>query len=193
MISGNKLDDRLYWANEPQHDVRESRLYITTSPETDFWQRTHYGFRRDNGHCLFVKVDRDFSLSVKTTYNPNDQYDQAGLMVRIDGENWIKTSVEYENEELSRLGSVVTNFGFSDWATIDISSRITDMWYRIQSSGNDYLLEFSEDGTSWKQLRVAHLHKEQRELEVGIYACSPMKSSFEAVFQDLIIGESSWQ
>jgi regulation of enolase protein 1 (concanavalin A-like superfamily) len=29
-------------------------LEIFTDEQTDFWQNTHYGFQRDNGHCLFT-------------------------------------------------------------------------------------------------------------------------------------------
>ena len=89
-------------------------MKLTCETETDFWQRTHYGFRRDNGHALLTKVKEDFSLTVRCSFLGKFPYDQAGVMVRIDEENWIKSSLEWENSEYSRLGSVVTNLGYSD-------------------------------------------------------------------------------
>lgn len=51
-----------------------------------------------------------------------------------------------------RLGSVVTNHGYSDWATTDISSDIKAMWYRFSRRGSDYCIECSQDGISFKQM-----------------------------------------
>ena len=82
--------------------------------------------------------------------------------------------------------------GYSDWATIDINSKINKMWYRIQSKKNDFLIEYSDDGISWKQLRITHLHCKFSELNVGIYACSPMDSTFDAVFDNYILEKSKW-
>lgn len=96
-------------------------------------------------------------------------YDQCGLFKRIDHDNWIKISTEYENENISRLGSVVTNLGYSDWSTTDISSEIRSMWYRIRKKGNDYLIDNSWDGENWKQMIITHLHQGTEQLEVGIY------------------------
>ena len=93
----NKIDQNYFWLNQPIYEIKNHKLYISTSPDTDFWQKTYYGFERDNGHCLLTKVINDFSVTVSTEFYSKKQYDQCGLMVRIDSENWIKTSVEYES------------------------------------------------------------------------------------------------
>jgi len=192
MIKDNQLTDTFFWHNQPQFKIENNRLSVETKPDTDFWQKTHYGFQRDNGHCLLTKIDSDFSMTVKTEFYPQKQYDQCGLIVRIDSNNWIKTSTEYETENHSRLGSVVTNTGYSDWATLDIHSKTNHMWYRIQSKDNDFLIEYSNDGLKWMQLRITHLQTEFNELSVGIYACSPMDSSFQAIFDNFTLAESHW-
>jgi len=189
----NTIDINFFWFNEPVYSIKDSILIITTSPETDFWQKTHYDFQKDNGHCLLTRVKYDFTLTVKTEFYPNNQYDQCGLFVRIDPENWIKMSVEYENAEFSRLGSVVTNYGYSDWATIDITSDINRMWYRISKNKNDFLMEYSKDGSLWRQLRLTHLHAELSGLSAGVYACSPGKSGFQSRFSNFSLGESLWK
>lgn len=192
MIKNDKIHDNYYWYNKPKFDIKKNRLHIITSPETDFWQNTHYNFQRDNGHCLLTKIEKDFSITVRAEFMPQKQYDQCGLMIRIDSQNWIKASVEYETKTHSRLGSVVTNFGYSDWATIDIHSEINSKWYRIQCKQNDFLIEYSDDGCKWKQLRIAHLLSDYKAMNVGIYACSPMESSFEAIFDNFVLDESHW-
>jgi hypothetical protein len=193
LTGNNRISENFFWISRPAFAVRNGRLHITTSPDTDFWQRTHYQFRRDTGHGLLTTVKKDFSMTVRTEFHPQQQYDQCGLLVRIDSENWIKASIEYETETHSRLGSVVTNLGYSDWATIDINSSINSMWYRIQSRQHDMMIEYSPNGADWKQLRITHLLHDFSELHAGIYACSPMNCSFEAVFDNFKLEDSHWK
>ncbi len=186
------IPEKFYWFNPPARFQLGAGLEITTDEKTDFWQRTYYGFQNDNGHCLFTRLTGDFSLTAHVEFRPREKYDQCGLMLRIDPENWIKLSIEYESESHSRLGSVVTNLGFSDWATQDISSKQREMSYRISRNGNDFLLENSDDGRRWHQLRVAHLHKGTETLESGVYACSPVGKDFWCRFDLLAIAENEW-
>ncbi len=174
---------KLSWLNKPvKFEITGRKIIITTEPETDFWQRTYYGFSNDNAHALMLPVARDFTFMVKAGFTYKSLYDQCGVIIYQESDNWFKGSVEYENEHYSRLGSVVTNLGYSDWATTDISSDIHEMWYRLSRSGQDFLIENSNDGKIYKQMRVFYMHKAIEIANIGIYACSPLKSSFDAVF-----------
>ena len=177
-----KLPENFYWLNEPASWSCGNGLELVTDRETDFWQRTHYGFRRDSGHCLLTDISTDFILTTQVRFSPMCQYDQCGMMIRVNEDNWIKLSTEYENKSISRLGSVVTNSGYSDWATQDVSSVITSRWYRITRHGNDYMLEAAEDGETWYQLRVTHLHPATKKIAAGLYACSPIGEAFHCTF-----------
>ena len=186
------LPTGFYWFNEPTSYRLGNGLEISTEENTDFWQNTHYGFQHDDGHCCFVKLSGDFSVTTHVTFQPEAQYDQSGLMIRANSMNWIKASTEYENEQISRLGSVVTNLGYSDWATQDISSSQREMWYRIRRRENDFLIENSIDGQKWLQMRIAHLHQVQAELEVGVYTCSPTAGGFWSRFDLIDISDNHW-
>lgn len=177
------------WLNPPQDVGYEpGQIRVTTDPETDFWQRTHYGFRRDNGHCLLREVAGDFSFQARFEFEYRNRYDQCGLMLRHDAENWIKVSIELEEGELARLGSVATNLGFSDWATTDIPASTHAMSYRVSRTGDDVLSEWSEDGRSWRQMRVCHLHAVPASLRIGVYAASPMKGRFSCRIVEMAMG-----
>jgi uncharacterized protein len=193
-FAARRIPDGFSWFNEPQDVGFERGLMMTTKARTDFWQRTHYGFRRDDGHCLLTTRSGDFSLETRAEWAPQTRYDQCGLMVRVDAANWIKASVEYEDAQLSRLGSVVTNLGFSDWATQDTSSSVRSLCHRISRTGGDFLLEWSADGTQWRQMRVAHLHALEpgAEAQIGVYACSPLGDRFQCWFEYIDIDESRW-
>jgi len=182
------LPPDFHWLNPPLRHRLGHGLELFTDQATDFWQRTHYGFRRDNGHALLNAIAGDFALTTRVEFQPLSQYDQCGLMVRVDPENWIKFSTEFEDAQHSRLGSVVTNLGYSDWATQDVSSGQRERWYRIRRDGDDFLLEHSDDGRGWHQQRIAHLHRATNSLEAGVYACSPIGEAFWCRFHFLEIG-----
>ena len=188
------LKEELFWIREPQKKlIDDEKIEIYTEPNTDLWQRTYYGFRNDNAPLIQTKTsDKYFSFIVKTVFESKRRFDQCGVAIYIDSENWFKASIEYENEDYQRLGSVVTNNGYSDWATQDISASIKEMYYRLSRRESDFLIEYSEDGKTFKQMRIFHLFKGSDEISFGIYACSPESSSFKAVFSDMHITECKW-
>lgn len=134
-----------------------------------------------------------FSFTVKTSFDTKRRFDQCGVVIYLDSDNWLKASIEYENQTFQRLGSVVTNNGYSDWASFDIDSTIKSMWYRLSRRESDYCIEYSEDGKDFKQMRICHLNEGQGEIQFGIYACSPEASSFVAEFTDIQVGPCQWK
>ena len=124
-FSGAALDSRLSWHCPPERwHLGPDGLAVEAAAGTDFWQGTHYGFRVDNGHALLAEVSGDFVLETRVQVRPIHQYDQAGLMVRLTPGAWLKTSVEFEPGEPSRLGAVITNHGWSDWSTQDLDAAL---------------------------------------------------------------------
>ena len=135
-----------------------------------------------------------FSFVVKTDFTgSHHRFDQCGIVMYLDSENWLKASVEYENESFQHLGSVVTNHGYSDWATTEIPTDTRTMWYRLSRRESDYCIECSADGKKFSQMRVCHMHEGGGKVRFGIYACSPEESSFTAVFTDLQVTECAWK
>ena len=187
---------RLQWTRRPKtYSVAPGRIEIVTEPGTDLWQRTYYHFRNDNAPVLQMESEEPFfSFWVKTDFSESHhRFDQCGIVLYLDSENWLKGSVEYENEAFAHLGSVVTNHGYSDWATTAIPAEEKTMWYRLSRREDDYCIECSRDGSHFSQMRVCHLWEGAGPIRFGIYACSPEDSSFRAVFTDMRITECMWQ
>ena len=184
------------WTREPKsYKIDENKVEIVTAPNTDLWQRTYYHFRNDNAPVFQMETEEKyFSFLVKTEFlESHHRFDQCGVVLYLDSENWLKASIEYENDEFQHLGSVVTNMGYSDWATTEISARVKSMWYRLSRREDDYCIECSEDGERFKQMRVCHLHQGAGRIRFGIYACSPENSSFKAVFTHFRLTECQWK
>lgn len=191
-----KIDLRnMKWSREPSnYSIGEDQIEITTKPYTDLWQRTYYHFRNDNAPVLQLATsEKFFSFIVKTEFaESSHRFDQCGVVVYLDSDNWLKGSIEYENERFQHLGSVVTNHGYSDWATTEIPANIKSMWYRLSRRDDDFCIECSEDGKVYHQMRICHLHEAKDEIRFGIYACSPENSSFRAVFTHMEMTECKW-
>ena len=186
----------LQWTREPAaFTIGGDSVSITTAPHTDLWQRTYYHFRNDNAPVLQLETEEKFfSFVVKTDFTgSHTRFDQCGIVMYLDSENWLKGSVEYENAEFQHLGSVVTNHGYSDWATTEIPAEIKQMWYRLSRREDDYCIECSEDGVRFRQMRVCHLWEGAGKIRFGIYACSPEESSFTAKFTDMKLTECAWK
>ncbi len=184
------------WLREPRaFAVDGGRIEITTQPHTDLWQRTYYHFRNDNAPVFQMETEEKFfSFVVKTDFSgSHHRFDQCGIVMYLDSENWLKASVEYENEAFQHLGSVVTNRGYSDWATTEIPAAVKTMYYRFSRREDDYCVECSDDGVVFKQMRVCHVHAGGGRIRFGIYACSPEDSSFTAVFSEFALTECAWK
>ena len=186
----------LEWTREPaDFTLADDTITITTAPHTDLWQRTYYHFQNDNAPVLQLSTrEKFFSFVVRTDFSgSHHRFDQCGIVMYLDSENWLKGSVEYENEQFQHLGSVATNGGYSDWATTAIPADVKQMWYRLSRRDDDFCIECSADGTEFSQMRVCHMAAAKDEIRFGIYACSPEESSFTAVFTDMRITECAWK
>ena len=188
--------DNFKWTRQPEScSIQNDTIEVVTKPGTDLWQRTYYHFRNDNAPVFQMETEEKyFSFIVKTDFTESHhRFDQCGIVLYLDSDNWLKGSVEYENEAFQHLGSVVTNNGYSDWATTAIPANVKTMWYRLSRREDDYCIECSQDGVHFTQMRVCHMHQGGGKIQFGIYACSPEQSSFKAVFTDMKLTACAWK
>ena len=96
--------NKMNWLNEPQQwEIKDGKTLVMDVPaKTDFWRISHYGFTVDDGPFYYATYGGEFEAKVKITGNYVTTFDQMGLMLRIDHENWIKAGVEYvDGKQLS--------------------------------------------------------------------------------------------
>ena len=184
----------LQWTRAPKHyTISPEKIEIITEPHTDLWQRTSYHFRNDNAPVLQLSTDEKFfSFIVKTEFESKHRFDQCGVVMYLDSENWLKGSIEYENAQFQHLGSVATTMVYSDWATTSIDASVKSMWYRFSRREDDYCIECSQDGVNYSQMRICHMWNAAGTIRFGVYACSPEDSSFKATFTHMELTECQW-
>ena len=97
------LKNNIEYYNSPNVHIENDSLEIITTPNTDLWQKTYYNFQHDNAPFVQIKVqDKYFSFTVKVKYFSKKRFDQAGIILYLDSDNWLKASVEYENDEFQQ-------------------------------------------------------------------------------------------
>lgn len=184
----------LHWLNEP-HDklVKEKSVLISTDPHTDLWNQTYIHETRSNAPILYFENEEEFTLSVKVEFKHLKKYDQCGLVVYITKDCWFKLCVEYVDDVAAKVTTVVTQNGFSDQSSMNISSQIHCMYFRLHHRNFTFLAQNSFNGIHYKDMRLFHLDPLGQRLKIGVYAASPLASSFDAKFTDLIKEGCIWQ
>lgn len=177
------------WLNEPQR-VRfdDEGMFVTARSRTDFWCCARYGFRKDDGHFFFCYALGDFCCDLDWKFERPGAFDQCGIMIRADVNNWFKASIMYEDAENPLLATSLTNDGLSDLATVPLPKGTNHVWYRLKRRKDCYIASYSLDGFEYMQLRKFYLLHDVDDIKVGAYVCSPQNDDFEAVLQSIQIG-----
>jgi uncharacterized protein len=175
----------MLWFNEPpQWDEEGSILHVQTAPHTDFWRKTHYGFIRDNGHFYYELVKGDFDVEVQVSGQYTDLYDQAGLMVRVDEQNWLKTGIEYVNG-VQHISAVFTR-EFSDWSVVPLPQNPSLIYLRLTRRAEAVEIYYSLNAVDYTMLRMGYLVPAET-AGVGLMAASPDGPGFQVTFNDFTI------
>ncbi len=171
------------WLNKPSHCqcFADQSLEVITELQTDFWRETHYGFVRDSGHFLGFESCAGFTAQVRINADFRELYDQAGMMVRLNEETWLKAGIEY-NDGAPMISSVLTQ-GTSDWAPCCFSGDPTDFWLRVTVSAGVLRLQYSTDGVTWPLLRLAAFPQAQS-YTVGPMCCTPERQGLRVKFSE---------
>jgi uncharacterized protein len=174
------------WINQPTSwSVTNDTLDVTTNERTDFWRETHYGFIRDNGHFFAISAERSFTAHLRFQAKYSHLYDQAGMMIRIDENNWIKTGVEYTDGKYA-LSTVVTAEK-SDWSIGTLEGDQDDVLLRVTLKDGSVRIQASTDGIHWPTFRLFSFPKSAGYL-VGPMCCSPERSGFNVRFSEFAMG-----
>jgi regulation of enolase protein 1 (concanavalin A-like superfamily) len=179
--------DTATWLNCPP-DVRAdgSDLLVTTGTETDFWRTTSYGYVNDNGHALLTAFPPGSSVEVAFIADFREQFDQAGLMVRVDERNWIKAGVEF-CDGLPQLGAVVTR-EVSDWSTSPVPEWAgREVTVRASRTGDAVTVRARCEAEPWRMIRLAPLDPDAV-ASAGPVCCSPTRDGLRVRFTRFVSG-----
>jgi len=174
--------EKMTWFNEPEKwEVKNNSLSITVTPQSDYWRISHYGFTVDDAPFYYTTYGGEFEAKVKITGNYKARFDQMGLMLRTDKENYIKAGIEFVDGKYN-LSTVVTH-GTSDWSVITLDKIPSAVWIKAVRRLDAVEVFYSFDDKNYIMMRNAYL-QDNTPVMVGLMAACPDGNGFTAVFND---------
>lgn len=146
-----------WWLNRPPHvAIRGGRLVIRAAGGSDAWRTTSYGFVRDSAHALLSDLPDGWAVQVSFLADFDQQFDQAGLLVRVNERRWVKAGVEFADGAL-QASAVVTD-QMSDWSVAWAPECAgSEVTVRVSRSGDALTFRIRRGEEPWRLLRLAPL------------------------------------
>lgn len=179
LLSAQTLD-RMQWFNEPENwSVKNNTLVMDVTPQSDYWRISHYGFTVDDAPFLYTVRGGEFEVKVRISGEYKVRFDQAGLMIRVDKENYIKTGIEFVDGKYN-LSTVVTHTT-SDWSVIELDEPVEYVWIKAVRRLDAVEIFYSFDDKEYKMMRNCWL-QDNTPVMVGMMAACPDGNGFKATF-----------
>jgi len=174
--------EKMIWFNEPEKwEIKNNRMSMAVTPQSDYWRISHYGFTVDDAPFYYTTYGGEFEAKVKISGDYKARFDQAGLMLRIDKENYIKAGIEFVDGKYN-LSTVVTHTT-SDWSVITLDKTPPAVWIKAVRRLDAVELFYSFDDKNYVMMRNAHL-QDNSPVMVGLMAACPDGKGFTAIFEN---------
>lgn len=185
LVSMAQSLDKMQWFNEPaEWKVENNKLSMSVTPRTDYWRISHYGFTVDDAPFFYTLRGGEFEVKVKVSGDYKARFDQAGLMLRIDHENYIKAGIEYVDGKYN-LSTVVTHHT-SDWSIIPLNKPVPYVWIKAVRRLDAVEIFYSFDDKEYTMMRNAWL-QDNNPVMVGVMGACPHGDGFNAKFENFSI------
>ncbi len=174
--------EKMNWFNEPSEwNIENGKLSMGVTPKTDYWRISHYGFTVDDAPFYYAEYGGEFEAKVKISGDYKVRFDQAGMMIRIDHENYIKTGIEFVDGKFN-LSTVVTHTT-SDWSVISLEQPVEHIWIKAVRRLDAIEIFYSFDDIEYHMMRNAWMEA-NRPLKIGMFAACPDGDGFNVSFSD---------
>lgn len=181
MMSAQTLE-KMNWFNEPENwKISDNSLSMFVTPQTDYWRISHYGFTVDDAPFYYAEYGGEFETSVKITGAYKARFYQAGLMIRLDNENYIKAGIEYVDGKYNL--SVVVTHHTSDWSVIRLDRPVDSVYIKAVRRLDAIEVFYSFDGKEYVMMRNAWMQN-NHPVKVGVMGASPDGEGFEVRFDE---------
>lgn len=187
LIQGAKAQDlaKMQWFNEPEKwEIKGNTFSMFVTPQSDYWRISHYGFTVDDAPFYYATYGGEFEVKVKISADYKVRFDQSGLMLRVDHENYIKTGIEFVDGKYN-LSTVVTH-KTSDWSVIALDKTPAFVWIKAIRRLDAVEVFYSYDDKTYVMMRNAYL-QDNIPVMVGLMAASPDGNGFNARFENFTV------
>ncbi|MEV2238637.1 DUF1349 domain-containing protein [Micromonospora sp. NPDC049891] len=170
------------WHRRPVRVTEEPDGTLSVEPgrDTDLWRHTSYGFVHDDAPALLAPFPVGTAVEVDFRLDWTGQFDQAGVLVRVDDSNWVKAGVEVSDGQ-PQVGAVVTR-DVSDWSVAPVPEWAgREVTVRVSRAGDALTVRARVAGEPWRLVRLAPLAPDAV-AAAGPYCCSPSRGGLVVRF-----------
>lgn len=169
------------WTTEPVTAEFDGKVLRVEALEgSDAWRVTSYDFIHDDAHALLTPLGPREAVEVSFVLDYAEQFDQAGVMIRVDEQTWIKAGVEV-SDGAPQVGAVVTR-GMSDWSVAPVPEWVgRAVTVRASRDGDAVTVRARVDDEPWRLVRVAPLDP-TADARAGLFCCAPSRSGLTVTF-----------
>ena len=161
-----------------KHDIPDlsSTFKITTSPGTDVWDKPP-SIHSFDAPIIYrsTKISAFRSAKVTISSKWTHKYDQGGLCLiamLADGRKWIKTGIEFENDQPNV--STVAKDTWSDWSLIPLESNEGTVEMKVEGGSLwVWLVEGNVKRTPLREVTFWADLPQDAECWVGVYVAKP--------------------
>ena len=180
--AGAQTLEKMNWFNEPENwNISGGKLTMDVTPHSDYWRISHYGFTVDDAPFYYAEYGGEFEAKVKVSGDYKVRFDQAGMMIRLDHENYIKTGIEYVDGKYN-LSTVVTH-KTSDWSVIALDRPVDFIWIKVVRRLDAIEIFYSFDDKEYHMMRNAWVEA-NHPVRIGMFAACPDGNGFKVTFSD---------
>lgn len=177
--------EKMNWFNEPaQWHIDGNVLKMSVTPQCDYWRISHYGFTVDDAPFYWAEYGGEFEAKVKISGDYKVRFDQAGLMLRIDHENYIKAGIEFVDGKYN-ISAVVTHHT-SDWSVITLDKPVPYIWIKAVRRLDAVEVFYSFDDKEYILMRNAWM-QDNIPMKVGVMGACPDGAGFDVKFEDFTV------
>lgn len=184
-MAGAQTLEKMNWFNEPEKwEISSGTLTMDVTPHSDYWRISHYGFTVDDAPFYYAEYGGEFEAKVKISGDYKVRFDQAGMMIRLDHENYIKTGIEFVDGRYN-LSTVVTHHT-SDWSVIALDRPVDAIWIKAVRRLDAVEIFYSFGDKEYTMMRNAWIEA-CHPVKIGMFAACPDGDGFKATFSNFTV------
>jgi len=211
------------WINEPKtHTEEGSKVIVKTPKKTNYWRSPPKAVSKkkkdkqppslsnlqsetqmDNAPFYWHKVTGDFEVLVHVSGEFAQNSQKAGIMMRVDAENWMTTALEVNDDKLNHSTCITRNFSDVSYIPLkleldnaqstsqphpsanseaSLDAQTKGIWICAKKLGNTYETYHSYNGQTWHLARQGLFHIDADWVRLGVFSASPTSHSFQTTF-----------
>lgn len=174
----------MVWKYQPALSlIRENQIIMETEPFSGLLSN---GLKPAAEIVFAVKNEFSFSVCMQNTFSMS--FDECGITLYNQHKRILMMAMTAHDDLSDQMRCTVFHEKQGDICMRDLGKRLNKIYFQIVCRSNMIKVQYSFVGGLYKDLRKFWLNK-PGDMQISLYACSPLNNSFDAVFSEIHLEE----